>query len=164
MTPPKIQFWWKKLSFKILPLFMKIKVSAVFKLGTCGSVDRSFTHCATEIDTWYWRYKLFYIVLKSPWSFIHTWRNHAMSRILKEEHLQKCNFSITIKFLFLVDINLQVLGYGDINATINSKTYVSEIWMPYYHVLRKSQICKQTNWVFFKPRKFMPLKIWWFYK
>lgn len=28
---------------------MKIKVSPVFELGTCGLIDRSYTHCATEI-------------------------------------------------------------------------------------------------------------------
>lgn len=36
--------------FKILPLFMKIKVPAVFELGTCELVDLSYNHCATEID------------------------------------------------------------------------------------------------------------------
>ena len=33
--------------------------------GSCGLVDRSYTHCATEIDTNIRRYKLFHNVLKS---------------------------------------------------------------------------------------------------
>lgn len=40
----------EKSTFKILPLFMKIKTRAVFELGTWGLVDRSKIHCATEKD------------------------------------------------------------------------------------------------------------------
>lgn len=44
---------------------MKTKFSAVLEIGTCVSVDCSFTHCASETDTKIWGYKLFYIGLKS---------------------------------------------------------------------------------------------------
>lgn len=54
-----------QLNFKIWLLFMKTKFSAVLEIGTSVSVDCSFTHCASETDTKIWRYKLFYIGLKS---------------------------------------------------------------------------------------------------
>lgn len=38
------------------------KVLALFELGTFGFVARSYTHCAKEMDTWIWRYKLFHIM------------------------------------------------------------------------------------------------------
>lgn len=38
-----------------------------FQLGTCGSVDRSYIHCSTALDTRFWLYEiLFYNLLKSP--------------------------------------------------------------------------------------------------
>lgn len=42
-------FWGGGIIFLILLLFMKIKVHAMFELGTCGLVDRSYARCATEI-------------------------------------------------------------------------------------------------------------------
>lgn len=60
-------FGGKNQLFLILLQFMKIKVPAVFKLGTCRLVDRSNTNCATEIDDKFWRYKLFHNALKLPY-------------------------------------------------------------------------------------------------
>lgn len=44
----------KKSTFKIASLFMKTKmqktkIHAVFELGTCGLVEQSYTHCATNV-------------------------------------------------------------------------------------------------------------------
>lgn len=38
------------LTYRILPLFLKTNVPSVFELGTCGSDDRTCSHCATEIE------------------------------------------------------------------------------------------------------------------
>lgn len=45
---------------------MKTKLPAVFELATCGSVEQSYSHCTSEIDTKFWRAKLFYNGSKTP--------------------------------------------------------------------------------------------------
>lgn len=51
-------YFLKKSTFKILPQIMETKVLAVIELGTCGSVERSYTQCTTETDTMIWPYML----------------------------------------------------------------------------------------------------------
>lgn len=43
-----------KSTFKHLLLFIKTKVSAIFKLWTCRFVNWSYTHCATKMYTNLW--------------------------------------------------------------------------------------------------------------
>lgn len=40
-------------NFKNILPFIKSKVLAIFELETWGLVDRSYTHCGTEIDAQY---------------------------------------------------------------------------------------------------------------
>lgn len=42
-----------KSTFKNILPFIKSKVLAIFELETWGLVDRSYTHCGTEIDAQY---------------------------------------------------------------------------------------------------------------
>lgn len=62
-------------------LFVKIKVPAIFELGACYKVGRSYTHCATEIDTKFWR---FYwtvtqcVKVAMLWHTVIKSRNHEM--------------------------------------------------------------------------------------
>lgn len=60
-------------TFKTLPLVMKTKVPAVFELGTCRSVVRSYNHCTTVIDT-------VNVVMLSQ-HFMKSW-NQGVSRIV----------------------------------------------------------------------------------
>lgn len=45
---------------------MKTKVPAAFELRTFVSVDQSYIHCNTEVDTKIWQCKPFQNCLKSP--------------------------------------------------------------------------------------------------
>lgn len=67
MTERKVQFWGKNnlACIKIYCLLIKAKATALFKIGTCISVDYSSTHCATETDTHVWGYKVLQYGLKS---------------------------------------------------------------------------------------------------
>lgn len=57
----------------------------MIELGTCGSVDQSYTQWAIEIVSKIWRYKLYHNVLNSPCCEILAViqrRGHGMSKIL----------------------------------------------------------------------------------
>lgn len=61
----KFSKWGKKLTFRILLLFMK-EALAVFQLGTCGPVGWNYTNYATEMDTKFLRNKLIHNEFKLP--------------------------------------------------------------------------------------------------
>lgn len=79
----KLFFFGGGINFLNFIAIHEKKVSVAFELGTCGSLDRSYTNCATEIhvDTKLWPYKVFH---NAPWcGVVIKSRIPGVSRILK---------------------------------------------------------------------------------